>query len=94
MAILTLAGKSRWNRRLTSALAVLAIALSVILLLGAGRLRTQARANFTNTLSSADLIVGVRGGPINLLLYSAFRIGDPTNNLKSLNFSPTLRIPS
>lgn len=81
MAILTLAGKSLWNRRLTSALVVLAIALSVTLLLGVERLRTQARASFANTLSGTDLIVGARGGPINLLLYSVFRIGDPTNNV-------------
>ena len=81
MAILTLAGKSLWNRRLTSALVVLAIALSVTLLLGVERLRTQARASFANTLSGVDLIVGARGGPINLLLYSVFRIGDPTNNV-------------
>ncbi|HRD68140.1 MAG TPA: ABC transporter permease [Candidatus Competibacter sp.] len=81
MAILTLAAKSLWNRRLTSALVVLAIALSVTLLLGVERLRTQARASFANTLSGADLIVGARGGPINLLLYSVFRIGDPTNNV-------------
>lgn len=81
MAILTLAGKSLWNRRLTSALVVLAIALSVTLLLGVERLRTQARASFANTLSGTDLIVGARSGPINLLLYSVFRIGDPTNNV-------------
>ncbi len=81
MSILILAGKSLWNRRLTSALVVLAIALSVTLLLGVERLRTQARASFANTLSGTDLIVGARGGPINLLLYSVFRIGDPTNNV-------------
>jgi putative ABC transport system permease protein len=81
VAILTLASKSLWNRRLTSALVVLAIALSVALLLGVERLRTQARASFANTLSGTDLIVGARGGPLNLLLYSAFHIGDPTNNV-------------
>lgn len=80
--MLALAAQSLWNRRLTSALVVLAIALSVTLLLGVERLRTQARASFANTLSGADLIVGARGGPINLLLYSVFRIGDPTNNVQ------------
>jgi putative ABC transport system permease protein len=81
MAILSLAGKSLWNRRLTSALVVLSIALSVALLLGVERLRTQARASFAHTLSGTDLIVGARGSPLNLLLYSVFRIGDPTNNV-------------
>ncbi|HQA27563.1 MAG TPA: ABC transporter permease [Candidatus Competibacteraceae bacterium] len=62
-------------------LVVFAIALSVILLLGVERLRTQTRASFAHTLSDTDLIVGARGSPINLLLYSVFRIGDPTNNV-------------
>lgn len=81
MAMLGLAAKSLWNRRLTSTLVVFAIALSVALLLGVERLRTQTRASFANTLSGTDLIVGARSGPINLLLYSVFRIGDPTNNV-------------
>ena len=77
-----LAAKSLWNRRLTSALVVLSIALSVALLLGVERLHTQTRTSFANTLSGTDLIVGARGSPINLLLYSVFRMGDPTNNVR------------
>ena len=77
-----LAANSLWNRRLTSALVVLSIALSVALLLGVERLHTQTRTSFANTLSGTDLIVGARGSPINLLLYSVFRIGDPTNNVR------------
>lgn len=60
----------------------MSIALSVALLLGVERLRTQARSSFANTLSGTDLIIGARTGPINLLLYSVFRIGDPTNNVR------------
>jgi len=80
--ILGLAAQSLWNRRLTSALVVLSIALSVALLLGVERLHTQTRTSFANTLAGTDLIVGARGSPINLLLYSVFRIGDPTNNVR------------
>lgn len=82
MDLLMLAARSLWNRRLTSALVVLSIALSVALLLGVERLHTQTRTSFTNTLSGTDLIVGARGSPINLLLYSVFRMGDPTNNVR------------
>ena len=82
MDILGLAAQSLWNRRLTSALVVLSIALSVALLLGVERLHTQTRTSFANTLAGTDLIVGARGSPINLLLYSVFRIGDPTNNVR------------
>jgi putative ABC transport system permease protein len=82
VTLFPLAAKSLWNRRLTSVLVVISIALSVALLLGVERLRTQARTSFANTLSETDLIVGARGSPMNLLLYSVFRIGDPTNNVR------------
>lgn len=81
MAILSLAWKSLANRRFTALLTVLSIALSVTLLVGVERLRTEARASFANTLSGTDLIVGARGGPVQLLLYAVFRIGDATNNI-------------
>jgi len=81
MNILRLAAKSVWNRRLTAMLVVLSIAIGVSLLLGVERLRVQARTSFAQTLSGTDLILGARGGAINLLLYSVFRIGDATNNV-------------
>ena len=77
----SLALRSLANRRLTAGLTVLSVAVSVALLIGVDRLRTEARASFTSTISGADLIVGARSGPINLLLYSVFRIGDATNNI-------------
>lgn len=81
MAILSLAWKSLRNRRLTAVLTVLSIALSVALLVGVERIRHQAKASFTSTISGTDLIVGARSGPIQLLLYAVFRIGSATNNL-------------
>lgn len=80
MPVFSLAWRSLVNRRFTAALTVLSIALSVALLVGVERLRTEARASFANTLSGTDLIVGARSGPVQLLLYSVFRIGDATNN--------------
>lgn len=81
MAILSLAWRSLLNRRGTALLTVISIALSVTLLVGVERLRTEARASFASTLSKTDLIVGARTGPVQLLLYSVFRIGDATNNI-------------
>ena len=81
MAILSLAWKSLLNRRFTAGLIVFSIALSVALLLGVERLRTESRNSFANTISGTDLVVGARSGAINLLLYSVFRIGDATNNI-------------
>lgn len=76
-----LAFKSLLNRRLTAALTVLAVALSVTLFLGVEKIRLGARSSFDNTISSTDLIVGARSGSINLLLYSVFHVGDATNNI-------------
>ena len=61
---------------------MLSVAVSVALLTGVEQVRVQAKANFASTISGADLIVGARGGPSNLLLYSVFRIGDATNNIR------------
>ena len=81
MPVLSLAWKSLLNRRGTALLTVLSIALSVALLVGVERLRTETRASFANTISGTDLIVGARTGPVQLLLYAVFRIGHATNNI-------------
>lgn len=81
MPIFTLTLKSLWNRRYTALLTLLSIALSVTLLLGVERVRSEARSSFANTISGTDLVVGARSGPTQLLLYSVFRIGNATNNI-------------
>ncbi len=80
-AILTLALKSLLNRKATVMLTVVSIALSVTLLLGVERIRTEAQNSFTSTISGTDLIVGARSSPVQLLLYSVFRIGHASNNI-------------
>ncbi len=81
MAILSLALRSLSSRRTTAFLSVLAIAVSVALLLGVEKVRTEAKASFASTISGTDLIVGARTGGTQLLLYSVFRIGNATNNI-------------
>lgn len=78
---LQLAVRSLRNRGTTALLTLAAIAVSVSLLLGVQKLRTAAREGFTSTVSGVDLIVGARSGPLNLLLYSVFRVGDATANV-------------
>ena len=80
-AISHLAWKSASNRKATAILTILTVAISVVLLMGVERIRTQAKDSFANTISSTDLIVGSRSGSVNLLLYSVFRIGNATNNI-------------
>ncbi|MGH1480309.1 MAG: ABC transporter permease [Geminicoccales bacterium] len=76
-----MAWQSLLNRWVTAVLTILAIAVSVMLLLGVEKVRTGARSSFANTISGTDLIIGARSGDLQLLLYSVFRIGNATNNM-------------
>ena len=80
--ILALAAKSLSNRKFTAVLTVLSITLAVMLLLGVERLRNESRESFAATISGTDLIVGARSSPVHLLLFSVFRIGNATNNIR------------
>ena len=79
--IAILAWKSLMNRKATALLTILTVSISVVLLLGVERIRTEAKDSFANTISGTDLIIGGRSGQVNLLLYSVFRIGNATNNI-------------
>jgi putative ABC transport system permease protein len=91
--VLTLAAKSLRNRKFTATLTVLSIALAVALLLGVERIRQESRASFANTVSGTDLIVGARGSPVHLLLYSVFHIGNATNNIAWDSYRAIARRP-
>lgn len=92
--VLGLACKSLLNRRLTAILTLLSVAMSVALLVGVERIRTEAKSSFANTISGADLIVGARGGPLNLVLYSIFRMGEATNNISWASYQAIARHPA
>ncbi len=84
--ILTLAVKSLANRRMTVGITLFALAVSMMLVLGVEKVRSEAKLSFANTISGTDLIVGARSGSIQLLLYSVFRIGNATNNVSWKSF--------
>lgn len=77
-----LAVKSLLDRKGSVFLSLLAMSVSIFVLLGVEHIRHQAKESFSNTVSGVDLIVGARTGSLNLLLYSVFRIGNPTNNIR------------
>ncbi|MFT7371339.1 MAG: putative ABC transport system permease protein [Oleiphilaceae bacterium] len=72
---------SLMHRRTSVLLTILSICVSVMVLLGVEHIRYEAKSNFSKTVSGVDLIIGARGGDVNLLLYSVFRIGNATNNM-------------
>ena len=73
--------RSLWNRRSTAVLTIFSISISVTLLLGVENIRQGVRGSFSSAVSGTDIIVGARGGSLQLLLYSIFRIGNAPNNL-------------
>lgn len=83
---LTLALKSLQYRRKSVLLTLFAITISLLLLFAVEHTRHAAKASFTRTISGTDLIVGPRTGPINLLLYSVFKIGIPANSISMASF--------
>jgi len=93
MHLLRIALASLANRRFIALLTVIAIALSVCLLLAVERIRSEARTSFASTVSGTDLIVGARSGSLNLLLYSVFRIGNATNNIRWESYQALARHP-
>ncbi len=82
MMRMRLAGKSLLNRRGTVLLTILSLTIGILLVLGINHLRTQVKESFNNTLSGTDLIVGARGGSLNLLLYSVFHMGSSTHSIR------------
>ena len=91
--LIRLAFLSLKSRALTVGLTVFAIALSVALLLGVEKVRTGAKASFSDTISDTDLIVGARSGSVQLLLYSVFRIGSATNSVSWESFGEIANSP-
>lgn len=77
-----LAIKSLLDRKSSVLVSLLAMSVSIFVLLGVEHIRHQTKENFSNTVSGVDLIVGARTGSVNLLLYSVFRVGNPTNNIR------------
>jgi putative ABC transport system permease protein len=58
------------------------IGISMLVLIGVEHLRSEVKHNFDRTVSGVDLIVGSRTSGINLLLFSVFKIGNPSNNVQ------------
>jgi putative ABC transport system permease protein len=93
-AVLTLALKSAWARRLTLGITLVAIALASALLLAVERVRHDARANFAQSISGVDLVVGPRGGATQLMMYAVFHTGTATQNMRWDSFEALATHPA
>ena len=73
---------SLWSRRVMAILTCTSIGISMLVLIGVEHLRAEVKNNFERTISGVDLIVGSRTSGVNLLLFSVFKIGNPSNNIQ------------
>ena len=78
---LKIAYKSLVDRKTSVVMTLLALIVSISVLISVEHIRVQTKESFASTVSGADLIIGARTGSLNLLLYSVFRVGAPTNNI-------------
>ncbi len=81
-----IAFKSLMNRKLSVALTLASLTVSIMIVVSVEHIRSQAREGFDRTVSGVDLIVGARTSQVNLLLYSVFRIGNASNNISSESY--------
>jgi putative ABC transport system permease protein len=81
-AMLALACSSAWNRRFVVSLIVLSVALSTFLVMTLDRVRDDVHETFSQSVSGTDLVVGPRGGRLELLLYSVFRLGGASATMR------------
>jgi len=91
---LNLAWKSAWSRKYSLSLVAVSVCLSVIILLGVQQVRTDAKHSFSNALSGVDLVVGPRGSQTDLLLYSVFQLGTPTQNMSYTDLQRITQLPA
>ncbi|MCF2947507.1 ABC transporter permease [Paraglaciecola aquimarina] len=90
----SIAWQSLVSRRKTVFLTFLSLVVSISVLISVEHIRLQAKESFNRTISGVDLIVGAPSGELNLLLYSIFRMGSPTNNIHFDSFTMLKSNPS
>lgn len=79
--MLSLVAGYLWERRLTTALNVLLVAIAVALLTVLLAFSSQANTRFTRDAEGIDLVVSAKGSPLQIILSSIFHIDQPTGNI-------------
>jgi len=89
----SLAIKSLLSRKGSVVLTLFSLSISIFILLAVEHIRNQAKESFSDTVSGVDLIVGARTGSLNLLLYSVFHVGSPTNDIDRSSYQALANNP-
>ena len=70
-----------WNRKLTTLLTILSVALGVGLIYSVLTLREETRKRFEEEGQAFDIVVGAKGSPLQLVLSALYFMDVPTGNI-------------
>lgn len=91
--LINLAWNSLLSRKTSVILIVLAMSLSLSALLLTRSLSDELENGFNNSVSSTDLIIAARSHPIQVLLYSVFRLGSATQAVSWTRYQELKMLP-
>ena len=79
--------KSMRSRIIPTSLVTISLMASMVLLLSIERVQQATEEGFNQSISGVDAIIGPRSSSLELVLYTVFHIGRPTNNIttKTIN---------
>jgi len=73
--------KSIRSRIIPTSLVTISLMASMVLLLSIERIQKGAEEGFNQSISGVDAIIGPRSSSLELVLYTVFHLGRPTNNI-------------
>lgn len=85
--MLSLLLKSMRSRIIPTSLVTISLMASMVLLLSIERIQQGVEKGFNQSISGVDAIIGPRASSLELVLYTVFHLGRPTNNIttKTIN---------
>ena len=81
------------SRLIPIVLVIVALSTSMALLLAIDRVHDATKTGFNQSLSGVDLVIGPRGSGLELVLYTVFHLGKPTNNITTTTLSDISKNP-
>ena len=81
MSLWHIAWSYLWNRKLTTLLTIMSVALGVGLIYSVLTLREETRKRFEEEGQAFDVVVGGKGSPLQLVLSSLYFMDSPTGNI-------------
>jgi len=91
MSLWHIAWSYLWNRKLTTSLTILSVALGVGLIYSVLTLREETRKRFEDEGQSFDVVVGAKGSPLQLVLSALYFMDVPTGNIKLSDYEAIKR---